>query len=360
MNGLGVLGGTGTIARDVVLSNSGLIAPGPPTAPPAPPAPASTLTATSLLWHGGGRLAFDLAAGHRLVLTGPLTRGVGSTFDVLLSTSAPLPVGAAISLASYSGTDFVAGDITSTGPVGYRGVFLVEPTELRFLITGAGPTAEFTHWAFTEGLPEGQRGAGDDPDLDGIPNLLEFVQGLDPLLADGDRVRATTVEVNGERYPAIAFVRRQASGLGGVTTGVLASASPQLSFAPASLLATEEVSSTPRGDGLEDVVVRSIVPVTQEARQFFKLAATMPEQPTPSGLITLASSPVGVMSDELSRGESGLAFPLIGADVFVGVVVTNENDPGGRERVACASGSTRRTGRLRRGSRRDGSTTPRS
>ena len=118
------------------------------------------------------------------MLTGPLTRGVGSTFDVLLATSAPLPVGAAISLASYSGTDFVADQITSSGPSGYRGVFLVEPTELRFLVTGAGPTAEFTHWAFTEGLPDGQRGAGDDPDFDGITNLLEFVQGLDPLLAD--------------------------------------------------------------------------------------------------------------------------------------------------------------------------------
>jgi hypothetical protein len=69
--------------------------------------------------------------------------------------------------------------------------------------------------------------------------------------------------------------------------------------------------------------------VTQEARQFFKLTATIPEQATPSGSLTLASSPVGVMSDDLSRGESGLAFPLIGADVFVGVALTNQNEPGG-------------------------------
>jgi autotransporter-associated beta strand protein len=332
VNGLGVLGGTGAVARDVVLNNSGLIAPGPASAPPSP---ASTLAASSLLWHGGGRLAFDLSAGHRLVLTGPLTRGAGSSFEVLLSTSAPLPVGAAVSLASYSGTNFVAGEITSSGPAGYRGVFLVEPTELRFLVTGAGPTAEFTHWAFMEGLPEGQRGAGDDPDFDGIPNLLEFVQGLDPLLADGDRVTARTVDVNGERYPAVAFVRRQASGLGGVTTSVLASASTsaQLWFATASLLGTEEVSSTPRSDGLDDVVVRSLTPLAQAPRQFFKLTATIPDQPTPSGSITLASSPVGVMSDQLSRGESGLAFPLIASDAFVGVVVGNANEGTNRVRV---------------------------
>ena len=146
------------------------------------------------------------------MLTGPLTRGAGSGFDVLLSTSAPLPVGAAISLASYSGTDFVADQITSTGPAGYRGVFLVEPTELRFLVTGAGPTAEFTHWVFTEGLPEGQRGAGDDPDFDGITNLLEFVQGLDPLLADA---RSREGDDGGGEWRAVSGGRvRAASGVG--------------------------------------------------------------------------------------------------------------------------------------------------
>ncbi len=59
-----------------------------------------------------------------------------------------------------------------------------------------------------------------------------------------DSVRATTVDVNGQRYPAIAFVRRQASGLGGVTTGVLASASAQLSFA--------RTVSTRRGGSIVD------------------------------------------------------------------------------------------------------------
>ncbi len=87
-------------------------------------------------------------------------------------------------------------------------------------------------------------------------------------------------------------------------------------------------------------------PVTQEARQFFKLTATIPDQPNQpatSGVLTLASSPVGVMSDDLSRGESGLAFPLIGADVFVGVAVTNANEPGSGG-AACGSRSTRSTG----------------
>src|SRR5206468_12467213 len=114
-------------------------------------------------------------------------------------------------------TDLRPVDLSFTGPSGYRGVLLVGPTALDFLVTGAGATAEYTHWAYLH-LPEGQRGAADDPDGDGLANLLEFALGLDPLGVGGDGVRATTVELSGETYPAIVFARRQ--NLGGVTVDV--------------------------------------------------------------------------------------------------------------------------------------------
>jgi len=56
---------------------------------------------------------------------------------------------------------------------------------------GASPTpgtglqgSPFPDWIATQGLPEGQRGPGDDPDRDGRPNLLEFALGSHPMIPD--------------------------------------------------------------------------------------------------------------------------------------------------------------------------------
>jgi autotransporter-associated beta strand protein len=263
VNAGGTLAGNGTLARDVAIHDGGTVVAGGL-------APGSMLTVGNVTWNGGGRLAGDLASGSRLAVTGSLVKGLPGAYEVVLSTSAPLVVGSVYTLATFGGTDFTALDLTYSGLPGYRGVFLVGPTMLQFLVTGAGPTAEYTHWAYLE-LPEGQRGATDDPDGDGIPNLLEFATGGDPSLAGGDGIQATTVEDGGVVYPAAVYQRRQA--LGGVTLEVHAAAS--LAFT--TLFETVEVSVEARGDGTETVVVRSAVSLTAQPRQFFRLAATLPE-----------------------------------------------------------------------------------
>jgi hypothetical protein len=179
-------------------------------------------------------------------------------------------VGTAYTLATFGSTDFTAGQFSVGGLAGYLGVFLVGPGELRFLVTGAGATAEYTHWAYVNSLPAGQQGAADDPDGDSVTNLMEFVFGTNPLQGGPEALTATAVEVAGVQYPAVVYTRRPA--LGGVTASVLASAS--LDFG--SLLAVAEVSVTPRGDGLDDVLVRSSVPLAQQPRQFFRVEATLP------------------------------------------------------------------------------------
>ena len=80
------------------------------------------------------------------------------------------------------------------------------------------------------------------------------------------------------------------------------------------------MSAAAAGVGLEQVVIRSVVPLAQRPDQFFRLAATWPVMPATA---TVASAPVGVMSRRLARGLSGLAVPLIPADHFVGVVAAN-------------------------------------
>jgi hypothetical protein len=222
-------------------------------------------------------------------------------------------------------------------------VFLVGPTSLQILVTGVGPSASYTHWAYLNGLPAGQQEPEQDPDGDGLANLFEFVTASDPLQTNVSRVQATTVIVDDVTYPAAAFVRRQ--DLGGVNTDVWAAT--DVGFA--SLLGTEEVSVTPRGDGTDDVVVRSVVPLTEPSSQFFRLAADLPAMAGP-----VTSPPVGVMSRMLELGASGISLPLIDAELFVGLATGNGGEvvsfpsshgslgarlePGGRYFVEVATG----------------------
>jgi hypothetical protein len=261
----GVLAGAGTADRAVILGAGGIIQPGSAS-------PGSTLTVSTLTWNGGGVLAIDLAAGNRLTVTGALTRAGAGLLHASLAASAPLPVGSLVTLATFASTDCVPADFTASGLLDHRGVFLVGPTSLQFLITGAGSSAAYTDWAYRAGLPADQQGAAQDPDNDGLTNLLEFVLDRDPLRTNVSGIVPSTVVAGGESYPAVTFVRRV--DLGGVTTEVLASSG--LTFS--SPLAVEQVSATPLGDGTEEVVVRSAVPLSQTPNQFFRLAATLPAE----------------------------------------------------------------------------------
>ena len=122
--------------------------------------PGSTLTAATLTWNGGGALAIDLASGNRLAVAGALNRGSGGALHVELAASAPLAVGTVVTLATFASTNAVPGDFTYGGLPDCRGVFIVGPTSLAFLVTGTGPTAAYTDWAYQAGLPRGSAGAG--------------------------------------------------------------------------------------------------------------------------------------------------------------------------------------------------------
>jgi autotransporter-associated beta strand protein len=261
VGGDGTLTGTGS-AGAMVLGAGGTIVPGGG-------APGSMLRAGSLTWSNGGRIAFDLDAGNQLALTGALLKG-GGTGEVVLSAAAPLTVGGIHTLATFASTDFAASDFVFSGLADYRGLFLMQPTKLQFLVTGIGPTAEYTHWTYTSGLPEGQRAATDDPDNDGIANLLEFATASDPLRANPQALTVTTVEEAGVVYPAVRFIRRVNPG--GVTTNVLVS--PTLDFLTS--LGSVEVSASSMADGTELVVVRSAASLAAQPTQFFRLTAALP------------------------------------------------------------------------------------
>ena len=249
----------------------------------------------------------SLAPGDLVSINGGgLLAGTGTVGRAVL-------LGAVITLATFASTEPWR-RISPTAGCPIAAAFSSSPQPVSRSSSPARDRRPHTDWAYQAGLPADQQGAAQDPDNDGLVNLLEFVLARDPLQTNVSGIAATTVVVDGQRFPAVTFVQRL--DLGSLTVGALTSA--DLAFA--SLLGSEQVSSTPIDAGLAQVVIRSLVPLAQRPTQFFRLAATLPAQPAE---IMVSSSPVGVMSGRMDRGLSGHAVPLISADHFVGVVASN-------------------------------------
>ncbi len=158
----GTLSGTGTINRPVTVT--GTVAPGDS---------AGTLSigaATNL----DGTLATEVdgAVSDKLVVTGNLTLGAGSAVTVsLLSGGFTQP---SYVIAECTGT--LSGTF-ATVPSGYA----VTYTSTQAILT---QVAGFTSWATAKGLDGTagkEDGPSDDPDQDGIANLLEYMLDGNPL-----------------------------------------------------------------------------------------------------------------------------------------------------------------------------------
>lgn len=133
------------------------------------------------------------------------------------------------------------------------------------------PLEPFIAWAEASGLPANQRGANDNPDADGRPNLLEFVFGTDPLVSDppgGPVVQFG--DFDDDAYPFITYTRRQ--DLGTVIVNVIVTNDLDIAHD----LGSVEVSAVPRGDGFDTVTVRSTQPIDAQSRQFFHIRARFP------------------------------------------------------------------------------------
>lgn len=193
-------------------------------------------------FEGAGDNLLDISGGS-LSISGstPLLVGGGSTGTVTLSGGS-LTVEQAVSLGqsnangtfTMTGGTLQAANIISTA----RGTFNFEGGEItlagdrRAILAeawfhgAAGTTASFDStldrtlirvssgtpfslWAAAAGIPEGERGADQDPDQDGVPNLMEFALGGQPG-EPGSRGIHTTVPAQGGAVVTVA-VRAGAS-----------------------------------------------------------------------------------------------------------------------------------------------------
>lgn len=123
-------------------------------------------------------------------------------------------------------------------------------------------------WIADSGAPEGQRGRADNPTGDGITNVFKFIFGLDVMAFHaGAPMQNYIHEEDGETYLAMVFNARE--DLGDITLTV--QNAPNLHFNEE--LGAVILSNTPNGDGTDEIVVRSLAPLSARPNQFMRLVA---------------------------------------------------------------------------------------
>ena len=118
------------------------------------------------------------------------------------------------------------------------------------------------------GVPEDERGRQDDPDRDGLVNLLEFYLGTEP--NEQESSPATRIEVVDET-PFFIFTQSAAAVSAGVTFEVLYGDNPG-SIDPFAL-SLSDVGETALSDGRTEIRI----PLPEEARGFAALRVTLAE-----------------------------------------------------------------------------------
>jgi autotransporter-associated beta strand protein len=166
VNAAATLGGTGTVAGGVSIAAGGTVAPGV--------AGIGTLTTGAATLAGTYLCELGGTTADRVNVIGDLNVA-GAT--VSFSTLSALTAGEYI-IATYTGT--FSGEPAVTGlPAGY--LLEVDPTAKQIkLVGGVG----YDTWATLKGLTAANNGPDQDPDVDGLTNLLEFYLDGNPLAGD--------------------------------------------------------------------------------------------------------------------------------------------------------------------------------
>ena len=168
----------------------------------------------------------------------------------------------------------------------------------------------WTEWVVLES-PSGAAGPGDDPDGDGMPNLLEFAFCQEP--ARGIVTQQPLRVRSGPAGTVEAVVRRTA-GAAGLTWRM--EVIRDLAQAPA---AWQEMAGPPEvtanGDGTETVIYRDLEGATGEGMGYVRLKVTLNEPAA-----TAMTAVHGFHSLALPTGMTTAGFPLLQPDVLTGRV----------------------------------------
>jgi hypothetical protein len=191
---------------------------------------------------------------------------VDTNFDSTVGPSS----GGGFSWVTYDprGYVYVTRDSTSGTFLGQS--FGAGPYRL-FAGTNATASTPFDSWKAQFTFPPGQDNPQDDADGDGIRNVFEYYFGSNPMSAgSGGEPVETTVNVSGQNYPALTFIRSKTAS--GVT--LLPQAATDLFFSDA--LGTVIDSVVDLGNDTERVTIRSTTTMAAQPHQFLRILLSVP------------------------------------------------------------------------------------
>lgn len=146
------------------------------------------------------------------------------------------------------------------------GTVASEPAIL--IVVGGNTGSSFPEWVLAQDLPSDARGPEDDPDQDGLPNIVEFALALNPTQPDRETgvPRASLSGQGPERYLTFRYRRPKSPP---VDLAYEVTSSRQLS--PWDGTEVVAVGEPVDRDGYVEVMVRSAVPVSDSQCQFIQL-----------------------------------------------------------------------------------------
>ena len=161
----GTLAGAGSVGGTATIEAGGSVAPGTTTS-------AGTLTAATASLAGNYVCQLDGASGDRLNVTGTLTIVAGATITISELSAPTAPVYTILSYGALGGEPLP----TIIPPSGYTVDTTSTVGQVKLVSGGAYDT-----WASANIPNENDRDKLDDPDNDGLANVLEFVTNGNPM-----------------------------------------------------------------------------------------------------------------------------------------------------------------------------------
>lgn len=155
--------------------------------------------------------------------------------------------------------------LTATSRIGLRA-----SRQFPITVDGNGLQAWRQQW-FGSAADTGNGSSTADPNRNGVPNLLEYAFGSNPLsfASPGNLPAPTIADVENKRYPAITF-RRRTGDTTGVTYSVMES-QELASWQSVDVPSRQVGSPVNHGDGTETVTIRGSLPLDQSSKSFLKI-----------------------------------------------------------------------------------------
>ena len=210
-----ILGGTGTVSGAVTLESGGVLAPGI--------GAIGSLATGDLTLPTGASLAAEInssgtPAWDAVNVTGNVTLGGNLALTDVAGTPAVITLGTKLALVSYSGSlsgTFSGKAEGSTFSVGSN-TFKIRYADAGKVTLEAVSANAYDSWALSKGLDGTNNGPTQDPDHDGLNNLLEFYLGGNPLGSSTTEVPVVSTDAT---YLTLTF-KRDDTAEGAVTAQV--------------------------------------------------------------------------------------------------------------------------------------------